>query len=192
MTDLTPPDPEVRDRSSGRRRFSAKYKTRILAEYEALDRSERGALLRREGLYSSLIVTWRRQRDEGRDKGAGTSAGAPERRSSRSRDRPAEEGQRPPRSRARQVETGDRDPGKTLRAVGSARLGQRDGERRTEMIDDAVTELTPSSGGHQRCLRSVSTGRPGTGVTGRSRRRRDRIGSRGPSPVRSPRSSEKR
>jgi len=65
MTDLTPPDPEVRDRSSGRRRFSAKYKTRILAEYEALDRSERGALLRREGLYSSLIVTWRRQRDEG-------------------------------------------------------------------------------------------------------------------------------
>jgi len=65
MTDLTPPDPEVRERSSGRRRFSAKYKTRILAEYEALDRSERGALLRREGLYSSLIVTWRRQRDEG-------------------------------------------------------------------------------------------------------------------------------
>ncbi len=44
MTDLTPPDPEVRDRSSGRRRFSAKYKTKILAEYEALDRSERGAL----------------------------------------------------------------------------------------------------------------------------------------------------
>ena len=61
MTDLTPPDPEVRDRSSGRRRFSAKYKTKILAEYEALDRSERGALLRREGLYSSLIVDSRRR-----------------------------------------------------------------------------------------------------------------------------------
>src|ERR1035437_8301242 len=65
MSDLTPPDPEVRDRSSGRRRFSAKYKMRILAEYGSLDRSERGALLRREGLYSSLLVTWRRQRDEG-------------------------------------------------------------------------------------------------------------------------------
>jgi transposase-like protein len=68
MTDLTPPDPEVRDRSSGRRRFSAKYKTRILAEYEALDRFERGALLRREGLYSSLIVNWRRQSADPRDR----------------------------------------------------------------------------------------------------------------------------
>jgi transposase-like protein len=58
----------VRDRSSGRRRFSAKYKTRILAEYEALDRFERGALLRREGLYSSLIVNWRRQSADPRDR----------------------------------------------------------------------------------------------------------------------------
>jgi transposase-like protein len=78
MTDLTPPDPEVRNRSSGRRRFSAKYKMRILAEYEALDRFERGALLRREGLYSSLIVNWRRQRDGG---GTQALARAPERQS---------------------------------------------------------------------------------------------------------------
>src|ERR1017187_9014023 len=84
MTDLTPPDPEVRDRSSGRRRFSAKYKMRILAEYRALDRSERGACLRREGLYSSLIVTWRRQRDEG---GTTSLARAPGRQSADPRDR---------------------------------------------------------------------------------------------------------
>ena len=84
MTDLTPPDPEVRDRSSGRRRFSAKYKTKILAEYEALDRSERGALLRREGLYSSLIVNWRRQRDGG---GTQALARAPGRQSTDPRDR---------------------------------------------------------------------------------------------------------
>jgi transposase len=84
MTDLTPPDPEVRDRSSGRRRFSAKYKTKILAEYEALDRSERGALLRREGLYSSLIVNWRRQRDGG---GRQALARAPGRQSTDPRDR---------------------------------------------------------------------------------------------------------
>lgn len=65
MDDTTPPDPEVPERSSGRRRFSAKYKTRILAEYDGLDRTARGALLRREGLYSSLITTWRQQRDQG-------------------------------------------------------------------------------------------------------------------------------
>jgi transposase-like protein len=70
MDDTVPPDPEVPDpevpeRSLGRRRFSAKYKAKILTEYDALDRSERGALLRREGLYSSLIIKWRHLRDEG-------------------------------------------------------------------------------------------------------------------------------
>jgi transposase-like protein len=65
MDDTAPPDPEVPERSSGRRQFSAKYKTRILAEYDGLDRAARGALLRREGLYSSLITSWRQQRDQG-------------------------------------------------------------------------------------------------------------------------------
>jgi transposase-like protein len=65
MIDPVSPDPEVLERSAGRRQFSAKYKAKILAEYDALPRSERGAMLRREGLYSSLMTTWRRQRDEG-------------------------------------------------------------------------------------------------------------------------------
>src|SRR5665213_4440975 len=65
MDDTKPPDPEVPERSLGRRRFSAKYKAKILTEYDALDRSERGALLRREGLYHSLITKWRHLRDEG-------------------------------------------------------------------------------------------------------------------------------
>ncbi len=84
MTDTTPPDPEIRDRSSGRRRFSAKYKTRVLTEYDALDRSQRGAYLRREGLYSSLIVTWRHQRDKG---GTTALARAPGRQGADPRDR---------------------------------------------------------------------------------------------------------
>jgi transposase-like protein len=75
MDDTAPPDPEVPERSSGRRRFSAKYKATILAEYDALDRSDRGALLRREGLYSSLITTWRRQRDEGAHEALARPAG---------------------------------------------------------------------------------------------------------------------
>ena len=65
MDDTRPPDPEVPERSAGRRQFSAKYKAKVLAEYDALPRSARGAMLRREGLYSSLITTWRRQRDQG-------------------------------------------------------------------------------------------------------------------------------
>src|ERR1700730_12141723 len=56
-------DPAARPR---RRSFSAEYKLGILAEYEALsDSGAKGALLRREGLYSSQIVEWRRARDAG-------------------------------------------------------------------------------------------------------------------------------
>lgn len=50
-----------------RRRFSAEYKARILAEADACSRGELGELLRREGLYSSHITVWRKQREaEGR------------------------------------------------------------------------------------------------------------------------------
>lgn len=61
------PDPEVVPvQKAKRRKFSAKYKLRILKEYEACtEPGEKGALLRREGLYSSYITTWRRQRKYG-------------------------------------------------------------------------------------------------------------------------------
>jgi transposase len=49
-----------------RRRFDAEYKLAVLDEYERLaDPGAKGALLRREGLYSSHIVEWRRARDVG-------------------------------------------------------------------------------------------------------------------------------
>lgn len=49
-----------------RRRFSAEYKLRILAEVDGCtEQGQVGELLRREGLYSSLLSTWRRQRDKG-------------------------------------------------------------------------------------------------------------------------------
>ena len=49
-----------------RRAFTVDYKMRILAEYEQLDDpGERGALLRREGLYTSHISEWRKARDKG-------------------------------------------------------------------------------------------------------------------------------
>src|ERR687887_506407 len=59
-----PAEPEVPERAS-RRTYSAQYKLRILAEYERRDRDGKGALLRREGLYTSLISEWRKQRDQG-------------------------------------------------------------------------------------------------------------------------------
>jgi transposase len=46
-----------------RRTFTAEYKARILAEYDDAEPGEKGALLRREGLYSSHLVDWRRIRD---------------------------------------------------------------------------------------------------------------------------------
>lgn len=48
-----------------RRAFTAEYKLQFLAEYEAAEPGQRGALLRREGLYSSHLVEWRRARDAG-------------------------------------------------------------------------------------------------------------------------------
>jgi len=49
-----------------RRRFTTKYKLEILRKADACSKpGEVGALLRREGLYSSLLATWRRQRQEG-------------------------------------------------------------------------------------------------------------------------------
>ena len=63
--DMTDPDPEVPERARGPRRYSARYKAQILEEYEGLDKASKGALLRREGLYTSLISEWRKQRDRG-------------------------------------------------------------------------------------------------------------------------------
>ena len=58
------PDPEVEARPK-RRRFTAEYKARILGEAERCKKSgEIGALLRREGLYASHLITWRRQREK--------------------------------------------------------------------------------------------------------------------------------
>lgn len=59
------PDPELLERPR-RRRFSAEYKLRVLREADACTRpGEIGGLLRREGLYTSHLSAWRKQRDAG-------------------------------------------------------------------------------------------------------------------------------
>ena len=69
------PDPAARPR---RRSFTAEYKAEILDEYDALPvgSSERGALLRREGLYSSHLAEWRKARDAGAQQGLAPKAKA--------------------------------------------------------------------------------------------------------------------
>jgi transposase-like protein len=66
----------VPERPRRPRQDPAAYKLRILEEYERLDKAAKGALLRREGLYTSLISEWRKQRD----KGAVAALGAAKRR----------------------------------------------------------------------------------------------------------------
>lgn len=81
--DAARPDPEVPERAR-RRSFTAKYKLEVLAAYDAADDGAKGEVLRREGLYTSHIVVWRRARD------AGALAGLAAPRGRKPRDRQAE------------------------------------------------------------------------------------------------------
>lgn len=70
------PDPEVK--TTPRRRFSAKEKLRILDEADAcIGPGEIGALVRREGIYSSYLSRWRRARDRGQLDGLGVKKRGP-------------------------------------------------------------------------------------------------------------------
>jgi len=80
---VTPPNPEVQG-NPVRRRFTAEYKLDILRQADScMGPGSLGSLLRREGLYSSNLTTWRRQRDEGtlaalKPKQRGRKAAAPD------------------------------------------------------------------------------------------------------------------
>src|SRR5216683_3221071 len=68
-----------------RRRFTAEYKRRIVREADRCTKpGEIGALLRREGLYSSLLTTWRAARDRGELEGLSGEEARPEGRGARS------------------------------------------------------------------------------------------------------------
>jgi len=78
VDDAVRPDPEVPERAR-RRTFTAKYKLEVLAAYDAAADGEKGAILRREGLYSSHPVDWRRARDAGALAGLTKPRGRPRR-----------------------------------------------------------------------------------------------------------------
>jgi transposase-like protein len=69
------------DAKPSRRKFDAEYKLRILREVErAKEPGDIGAILRREGLYSSHLVTWRRERDRAATSGLASRRRGPKRR----------------------------------------------------------------------------------------------------------------
>jgi len=70
------PDPEVSERPQ-RRTFSVADKLRVLDEIDRARPKEIGAILRREGLYSSNVTRWRRQRDAGQLRGLAPSKPGP-------------------------------------------------------------------------------------------------------------------
>jgi transposase len=90
----TPSDKQSR-RSSGeeqadpaprpsRRAFTAEYKLAMIVEYENAPNGEKGAILRREGLYSSHIIEWTRARDAGRLGADLAESGTPAKRTKKS------------------------------------------------------------------------------------------------------------
>jgi transposase len=113
------PDPELVDRPL-RRRFSAEYKLRILREAEACTRpGEIGALVRREGLYSSHLSKWRQQRDAGALEALGRPRGR----------KPADRREREVAELRRRAERAEAELGKARRVIEvqgnvSALLGQ--------------------------------------------------------------------
>ncbi|WP_371878752.1 IS3 family transposase [Conexibacter sp. DBS9H8] len=144
------PDPEL-VKVAKRRTFTAEYKARILAEADAATgRGQVGELLRREGLYSSLLTEWRKQRDAGALAGLSESRG---RKAVDKRDREITALKR--RAEHAEAELGKArkvigGPGKSLRAVGrDARDRQR--EKYREMIANMVEELTPIIGTRPAC-----------------------------------------
>ncbi len=67
-----------------RRVFTTAYTLRIVAEYEKAPHGEKGAVLRREGLFSSHVVEWTRARDAGALGRAGAAARVPEKKPGKS------------------------------------------------------------------------------------------------------------
>ncbi len=78
-----PPSRDPAPRPS-RRVFSTAYKLRIVAEYENAPHGEKGAVLRREGLFSSHVVEWTRARDAGVLGRASSTARLPEKKPGKS------------------------------------------------------------------------------------------------------------
>ncbi|MGH9361463.1 MAG: IS3 family transposase, partial [Thermoanaerobaculia bacterium] len=146
-----PPGPEVLEKAQ-RRQYSAEYKLRVLQDADSLkDSGAIGGLLRREGLYSSHLVTWRRQREEGF-----LSALSPKRRGRRARERnplarrvaELEGENRDLKKRIKEAETIIEVQKKPLGALGTEPTGSRE---HRELVMTAVEEIQNLVGTARAC-----------------------------------------
>ena len=131
--DMTGPDPEVPERARGPRRYSARYKAQILEEYEGLDKASKGALLRREGLYTSLISEWRKQRDRGALQALAKPAG-----------------RQPADPRDREVDRLRKENQRLASELGKARKVIEVQGKLSALLEQLATDSAPETGGETR------------------------------------------
>ncbi|MGH2874151.1 MAG: IS3 family transposase [Solirubrobacteraceae bacterium] len=145
------PDPELALQAK-RRSFTAEYKARILAEADACTRpGEVGELLRREGLYTSHLVYWRKQRKDGALRELGKRRGR----------KPVDRRDQEIAGLERKLERSEAelakarrvigDPGKRLSAAGGDARSRQRGQEHRAMIAVTVEELAPIIGTRPAC-----------------------------------------
>ncbi len=120
-----------------RRSFSAEYKLAIVAEYENAPNGEKGAILRREGLYSSHVIEWTRARD------AGALEGVADSRRSEKRPRRSAEAAELERLRARNAKL-EAELGKTRTALDIMGKAHALLEQLSESADDQNPPAPPA------------------------------------------------
>ena len=169
-------DGKARYHKSGiRRSFSPEYKLAILAEYDGCSETgEKGAILRREGLYSSLITRLASPAPPGPAEGRHRTQRRRPRRPEPSRGREAEGGERTAPAQARPGRSDHRGPGESARALGGdlqergprRRLNARPRRRRRRARrprrppQDRVRRAGPVPGQHYRTRRPPLHGPP--------------------------------
>lgn len=107
MKDPNEVQPDERLEKRTRRRFSGPEKLRLLAEAEQVPRGEKGAWLRRNGLYAGQLSTWRRELTEHGEAGLAGAGKAPGRKPADPRDREIERLKRANEKLGRRVEVAE-------------------------------------------------------------------------------------
>jgi putative transposase len=144
------PDPELVEQAK-RRSFTAEYRARILAEADACVPGEVGELLRREGLYTSHLTCWRKQRKDGALRELGKPRG---RKPADKRDaqiatltRRAERAEAELQNARRVIEI----QGNVFSAAGRDARDRQRAEEHRAMIEATVEELSPLIGTRPAC-----------------------------------------
>ena len=120
-----------------RRTYTAQYRARVLAEYEAAEHGQKSAVLRREGLYQTLVAEWAKARDA-------EAAGQTYRRQRKSRSKDATA-----TGRAVKLEAENARLIRKLEQTQAALDVMGKAHRLLELLSDSSTESQPPAGRHK-------------------------------------------